>query len=103
LVGGAKIKTVKIYDVKQNKMVEVEKIEKSDADWKQLLTKKQYEIMTRKWTESPGNCPFTTIHEPGIFQCVRSGTHLFRSSTKFESGTRWPSFYEPVSDLKIVE
>ena len=103
MVGGAKIKTVKIYDVKQNKVVEVEKIEKSDTDWKQLLTEKQYEITTRKGTESPGTCPFNTIHEPGIFQCVRCGTHLFRSSTKFESGTGWPSFYEPVSDLNLVE
>jgi len=100
---GVKIKTVQIYNARQNKVAEVEKIEKSDADWKKLLTKKQYEITTRKRTESPGTCPFNTIHEPGIFQCVRCNTHLFRSSTKFESGTGWPSFYEPVSDLNIVE
>ena len=100
---GVKIKTVQIYNARQNKVAEVEKIEKTDADWKKLLTEKQYEITTRKGTESPGTCPFNTIHEPGIFQCVRCGTHLFRSSTKFESGTGWPSFYEPVSDLNLVE
>jgi len=83
--------------------VNVDKIEKSDAEWKQLLTQRQYEITARKGTESPGTCPFDTLHEPGIFECVRCGTDLFRSSTKFESGTGWPSYYEPVLMLNIVE
>jgi len=83
--------------------VTVDKIEKSDSEWKQLLTKEQYEITTRKGTESPGTCPFDTLHEPGIFKCVRCGTDLFRSSTKFESGTGWPSYYEPVSKFNIFE
>jgi len=83
--------------------VTVDKIEKSDADWKKLLTKKQYEITTKKGTEPPGTCTFNTVHESGIFQCVRCGTDLFRSSTKFESGTGWPSYYEPISPLNVVE
>lgn len=81
----------------------VEKIEKPDAEWKELLTGKQYEITTRKGTEAPGTCLFREFHETGIFQCVRCGTDLFRSSTKFESGTGWPSYYEPVSSLNVVE
>ena len=101
--GGADITTVRIYDTSQNQVVTVEKIEKSDAEWKNLLTKQQYEITTRKGTEVPSTCPFDTLHETGIFQCVRCGTDLFRSSTKFESGTGWPSYYEPVSTLNIVE
>ena len=95
--------TVQIYDAKQNRVVSVEKIEKSDAEWKKLLTKKQYEITTKKRTEAPGTCTFDEVHEPGIFQCVRCGTDLFRSSTKFESGTGWPSYYEPISSLNVVE
>jgi len=95
--------TLQIYDARQNRVLTVEKIEKSDAEWKKLLTKKQYEITTRKGTEAPGSCPFNEIHESGIFQCVRCGTDLFRSSTKFESGTGWPSFYEPISTLNLVE
>ena len=83
-------------------MVSVEKTDKSDAEWKKLLTKKQYEITTRKGTESPGTCPFDKVHEPGIFQCVRCGTGLFRSSAKFESGTGWPSFYEPICPLNVA-
>jgi peptide-methionine (R)-S-oxide reductase len=92
---------IKIFDVKQNAVVEVDKVEKTDDEWKKVLTKEQYEITTKRGTEPPGTCPFTEAHEPGIFKCVRCGTDLFRVSTKFESGTGWPSFYEPVSDLNV--
>lgn len=101
--GGAGMTTVQIYDARQNRVVTLEKIEKSDSEWKMLLTKKLYEITTRKGTEVPGTCLFDNVHESGIFQCVRCGTDLFRSSTKFESGTGWPSYYEPISPLNVVE
>lgn len=70
----------------------MEKIEKPDVEWKDQLSPEQYEITTRKGTE-----------RPGIFECIRCGTDLFRSSTKFESGTGWPSYYEPVSPLNVEE
>lgn len=95
--------TVQIYDVRQGKVVAVEKINKPDAEWKKLLTREQYEITTRKGTEAPGTCPFNEVHGPGIFQCVRCGTDLFRGDAKFESGTGWPSFYQPISPLNVVE
>jgi peptide-methionine (R)-S-oxide reductase len=95
--------TVRIYDAKKDAVVEVEKIEKSDDEWKKLLTRQQYEITTKKGTERPGSCPFNEVHGPGIFRCVRCGTDLFNSKTKFESGTGWPSYYEPVSGLNVVE
>lgn len=95
--------TVQIYDVRQNRVMSVEKIEQSDVAWKKLLTRTQYEITTRKGTEALGSCPFNEVHENGIFQCVRCHTDLFRSSAKFESGTGWPSYYEPVSPLNVVE
>ena len=95
--------TVKIYDARQDRVVTVEKIDKSDAEWQKLLTKQQYEITTLKGTEYAGTCLFNEVHEAGIFQCVRCTSDLFRSSTKFESGTGWPSYYEPVSPLNIVE
>jgi methionine-R-sulfoxide reductase len=84
-------------------LVTVDKITKSDAEWKKLLTAKQYEITSRKGTESPGTCTFDEVHEAGIFQCIRCGTDLFRSSAKFESGTGWPSYYEQISPLNVVE
>jgi len=94
---------MQIYDARAKKVIAVEKVEKPDAEWRKLLTEKQYEITTRKGTEPPGSCPFDTVHGPGIFQCIRCGIDLFHSSTKFESGTGWPSYYEPVSPLNVVE
>ena len=96
-------KTVDVYDYKQNKLIKVEKVEKPDSEWKGLLTQKQFEITTKRGTEEPGSRTFDEVHGPGVFQCVRCGTDLFLSSTKFESGTGWPSFYEPVSPLNVVE
>ena len=95
--------TLQIFDAKQNRVVSVERIEKSDVEWKRLLTQKQYEITTKKGTEAPGTCPFDGVHKPGIFRCARCGTDLFRNATKFESGTGWPSFYKSVSPLNVVE
>ncbi|HTY82086.1 MAG TPA: peptide-methionine (R)-S-oxide reductase MsrB [Dehalococcoidales bacterium] len=92
---------VRIYDAGQNREIAVERIEKLDSEWKKLLTKKQYEITTRRSTETPGSRTFDEVHGPGIFKCVRCCTDLFRSSAKFDSGTGWPSFYEPVSNLNV--
>jgi peptide-methionine (R)-S-oxide reductase len=79
----------------------VEKVHKTDSEWKKLLTPEQYEITTRMGTERPFTCIFDTIKEPGICRCVRCGNDLFGTSTKFDSGTGWPSYNEPVSDLNI--
>lgn len=95
--------TIQIFDVKQNAVVNVERVDKPDSEWQKLLTKRQYEITTKRGTEAPGSCPFDDVHGPGIFRCIRCGTDLFRSATKFESRTGWPSFYEPVSPLNVVE
>jgi peptide-methionine (R)-S-oxide reductase len=94
---------IKIFDVKQGKDVDVEKINKPKEEWKKLLTPEQYEVTTNEGTERPFTCGFLHQKEKGIYQCVRCGTDLFRSDTKFESGTGWPSYYEPVSNLNIVE
>ena len=94
---------LQIFNAKQNRAMSVERIEKSDTEWKKLLTRKQYEITTKKGTEAPGTCSFDNVHQPGIFRCVRCDTDLFLSATKFESGTGWPSYYEPVSAMNIVE
>ena len=94
--------TVRIYDAGQDKVVEVDKVEKPDSEWEKLLTPEQHRITARKGTETPGTCLFEQVHEPGLFRCVRCGTDLFRSGTKFDSGTGWPSYYEPVSELNLT-
>lgn len=92
---------MKIFDSHENKILDVKKIYKTKAEWKKILTPEQYRITAEKGTERPFTCTFDDIKGIGIFQCVRCGTDLFRNSTKFHSGTGWPSYYEPVSDLNI--
>ena len=95
------MKKIQIFDSRQNKVLDVGKIRKTDAEWEKILTPEQYEVTTEKGTERPFTCTFHEIKETGIYQCVRCDTDLFRSVAKFESGTGWPSYYEPVSDLNI--
>jgi len=97
----AKNEIIELYDVKLGKVVLVDKIIKSDAEWKKLLTPEQYEITVKQGTEQPGSCALLSNKEAGIYACVRCGTHLFLSLTKFESGTGWPSYFEPVCSLNI--
>jgi len=92
---------IQIYDVDLGKVVLVDKIERSDGEWKKLLTREQYEVTTKKGTESPFSCSLNKNKEAGIYKCVRCGTGLFLSDAKFESGTGWPSYFKPVSNLNI--
>jgi len=95
--------TVRIYDARQGKVITLDKIEKSDAEWEKLLTREQHEITAKRGTETPGTCLFEQVHRAGIFRCVRCDTDLFRSSAKFNSGTGWPSYHEPISPLNLVQ
>ena len=92
---------ISIFDSKQNKIIKVVKIIKEDIIWKKTLTPEQYLVTTEKGTERPFTCTFNDVKESGIFQCVRCGTDLFITKKKFDSGTGWPSFNEPISDLNI--
>lgn len=92
---------VDIYDAKLNKVVQLDRVVKSDAEWKKILTPEQYDVTTRKGTEAPYSCPLETETKEGLYKCVRCGTDLFISGKKFHSGTGWPSFFDPVSPLNI--
>lgn len=94
---------IKIFDVAQGKVIAVEKIKKSKEEWKKILTPEQYEVTTNEGTERPFTCGFLNQKEKGIYKCARCGTDLFLSGSKFESGTGWPSYFEPVSKLNIIE
>ena len=70
---------------------------RSDAEWHQLLTPDQYYVMRTHGTEAPGSCALLVEKRQGIFTCVGCDQPLFASNGKFESGTGWPSFNEPVA------
>ncbi len=97
--------TIQIYDAATGEVTTVERIVKSDEEWKQQLTPEQYRITRLKGTETPftGTCSIPGGMKEGVYQCVCCGTDLFKSGTKFESGTGWPSFFDPVSPLNIHE
>lgn len=96
---------IKIFDAASGQVQEVDKIYKTDAEWKKILTPEQFKITRLKGTEIPftGHCPIPKKDEKGIYACVCCGTDLFKVETKFESGTGWPSFWEPVSGLNVKE
>lgn len=70
--------------------------EKSDAEWRKELTPEQYHVLRGHGTERAGTSPLLEEHRAGQFQCAGCGQALFDSHTKFESGSGWPSFYEPL-------
>jgi peptide-methionine (R)-S-oxide reductase len=72
------------------------KVTRTEAEWRELLTPEQYEVMRGHGTERPGSCALLHEKRPGAFTCVGCGQPLFHSTLKFESGTGWPSFNEPV-------
>lgn len=73
----------------------VEKVVKSDAEWKQLLTAEQYRVLRRDGTERAFTSELLEVHEAGTYVCAACGLELFRSEDKFDSGTGWPSFTRP--------
>ncbi len=78
-----------------------EKISKTLEEWKEQLTPEQYNICINKGTEPPFSGKYCDSKEKGIYKCTCCGEPLFDSNTKFDSGSGWPSFWEPVSVEKI--
>jgi peptide-methionine (R)-S-oxide reductase len=72
-------------------------VTRTDAEWRKLLTPEQYQIMRNHGTERPGSCALNFEKRAGTFECAGCGQPLFKSLVKFESGTGWPSFNEPLS------
>ena len=75
--------------------------EKSEAEWKALLTPEQYRIARLKGTERPNSGAFCASHEAGKYACICCNTPLFDSTIKFESGSGWPSFTQPIKENSI--
>lgn len=79
-----------------------EKIVKTDEEWKEQLTDEQFAVTRHKATERPFTGQYHAHKEEGVYRCVCCDTDLFHSSTKFESGTGWPSFFAPVDEDKVA-
>ena len=78
-----------------------EKVTKSNEEWRRILTPEQFRITRQKGTEPPFSGKYNNFKGKGIYHCVCCDNELFRSETKFDSGTGWPSFWEPISEGSI--
>jgi peptide-methionine (R)-S-oxide reductase len=78
-----------------------DKIEKTPKEWKESLTPEQFEVCINKGTEPPFTGKYYNNKEKGTYKCVCCGEPLFKSDTKYDSGSGWPSFWQPLSDEKI--
>jgi peptide-methionine (R)-S-oxide reductase len=89
--------------IETSKQVNMQKIIKTDEEWRRILTPEQYRVTRQKGTELACSGPFNTFKGNGTFRCVCCDLELFKSSEKFESGTGWPSFWQPVDKDRIAE
>ncbi len=90
-------KPISTMDTKKNK------IDCSEEEYRAKLTPEQYKIVFEKGTERPFSGKYVNHHDDGTYNCVVCGHQLFKSETKFESGTGWPSFYQPASEKSVEE
>lgn len=78
------------------------KVVKSDAEWKEQLSPEEYKVTRKKGTERAFTGEYHDCKETGIYHCICCGNQLFTSNTKYDSGTGWPSFWEPVTHESIA-
>ncbi len=79
----------------------INKVQKTDEEWKQQLTPEQFQVTRKKGTERAFTGKYHDNKESGIYKCVCCGNELFSSETKYNSGTGWPSFYAPVNQENV--
>ena len=84
-----------------NASTETFEVAHTDAEWRQRLTPEQYDVLRAAGTETPFSSPLDDEHRPGVYGCAGCGLDLFSSTTKFDSGTGWPSFFKPMDNAVI--
>jgi peptide-methionine (R)-S-oxide reductase len=90
-------------DGKKTGKVVVAKVVKSDSEWQKQLSQISYEVSRQAGTERPFTGELLNVHDRGLFRCICCDTAVFSSDTKFESGTGWPSFWQPIAHENVVE
>lgn len=97
-----KPKALQVYSLEKAGLVSVERVEKTDAEWKKQLTPEQYEVTRHEGTERAFTGKYWHNETEGLYRCACCGIDLFTSRTKFDSGTGWPSFYAPINEANVT-
>lgn len=97
----ASTSTVKIYSTATKKVTVMDKVIKTDEEWQKELSADEFRIARKKGTERAFTGAYWDNHEKGLYLCRCCGTELFPSETKYESGTGWPSFFDPVAKENV--
>ncbi len=93
---------IRIFDSRAGKEVLMENVQKSEAEWRKQLTPEQFHVTRQKGTERAFTGRYHNHKEPGVYQCVCCGIDLFGSDVKFDSGTGWPSFWQPIAAQNVL-
>jgi peptide-methionine (R)-S-oxide reductase len=93
---------IPIFNPETDRVEEVFPLVKTDAEWQEQLTPRQFAVARKQETEYAFTGAYHDCKAHGIYRCACCGTALFRSETKFDSGTGWPSFFAPVSSLNVL-
>ena len=90
------------YQVSFESLIMTDKVTKSEIEWRAKLTPEEYHVTREKGTERPFTGQYHNSQEPGVYSCTCCGQDLFNSKEKFESGTGWPSFWQPIEEAAVV-
>mgnify|MGYP001366564546 CR=1 FL=1 len=93
--------SIRVYSVKNGEYIVTDKVEKSAEEWSRILPPDVFHITRQQGTEAAFSGKFWNHKEHGIYRCVACGQDLFHSDTKYDSGTGWPSFYEPIAPENV--
>jgi len=94
--------SLRLFSLEKGGFIETEPVVRTDAEWRQALTKEQYEVTRRGGTERAFANAYWENHAAGAYRCVACGNDLFTADTKFDSGTGWPSFSAPVAEENVL-
>lgn len=92
---------IKVYSAEKGNYVMTDEVVKTKQEWKKILTPEQYHVLREKGTERAFTGKYATNHDHGIYRCAGCGLDLFKSDDKFESGTGWPSFTQPIAKENV--
>lgn len=100
--GAARPAMIRLYSADQKGYVMSSRVSKSDDEWHKELTPQQYNVTRQKGTEAPFTGATWNNHEHGIYRCICCGNDLYSSEHKYESGTGWPSFWQPIATENVT-